>query len=157
MTSQLSPKAQSKLLLHSAKYPDKRVCGILVGNDLDITDTIPLLHVWTSLSPMLEIALALASQHVKSKSLAVVGYYATDEALLSLLPRHGLGILVGARTLQTYQPQNDGWVASKTGPELKGVGEFTVPNPAALAKFVDFDDHLGQVTLDWLDNRECGV
>lgn len=53
-----------KLFFHLAKHPHQRVNGVLIGKEtpdggVEATDTIPLLHHWTSLSPMMEIGLDL--------------------------------------------------------------------------------------------------
>ncbi len=63
----LSQKAYFKLYFHAAKYPHLTVNGVLVGKEssesgsliVEIDDVIPLLHHWTSLSPMMEIGLDL--------------------------------------------------------------------------------------------------
>lgn len=63
----IAPLAYLKVVLHAAKYPAQTVIGLLVGtvdassNSSTVTDTIPLLHQWTDLSPMAEAALQLAS------------------------------------------------------------------------------------------------
>lgn len=56
--------AYLKIFLHAAKHPHKPVNGVLLGNasgsgKVTIDDAIPLLHHWTSLSPMMEIGLDL--------------------------------------------------------------------------------------------------
>lgn len=56
--------AYIKLFFHLAKHPHQRVNGVLIGKqtpdgDVEATDAIPLLHHWTSLSPMMEIGLDL--------------------------------------------------------------------------------------------------
>lgn len=56
-------EAYYKLFFHAAKHPHKPVNGIFLGkqdppgNSVTIIDTVPLLHHWTSLSPMMEIGL----------------------------------------------------------------------------------------------------
>ena len=60
----LSHQAYVGILLHTAKYPHQPVNGILLGsikprNEILVERTIPLLHHWTSLSPMMEIGLDL--------------------------------------------------------------------------------------------------
>jgi len=63
--------AYYKLFFHAAKHPHKPVNGILLGRIestslarvVTIVDSIPLLHHWTSLSPMMEIGLDLVSPH----------------------------------------------------------------------------------------------
>jgi len=62
----LSHKAYLSLLLHAAKHPHKPVNGVLLGKSseadtVDVVATVPLLHAWTSLSPMMEIGLDLVS------------------------------------------------------------------------------------------------
>jgi hypothetical protein len=62
----LTDQAYLKLFLHAAKHPHRPVNGVLLGNStatgtVVIEDAIPLLHHWTSLSPMMEIGLDLVS------------------------------------------------------------------------------------------------
>lgn len=56
-------KAYIKIFLHTVKHPHKQVNGVLLGklesNVVIIQDVVPLLHHWTSLSPMMEIGLDL--------------------------------------------------------------------------------------------------
>ena len=59
----ISDTAYSKIFLHAAKHPHASVNGVLVGKQdadtVEIVDIVPLLHHWTSLSPMMEIGLDL--------------------------------------------------------------------------------------------------
>lgn len=60
----LSHRAYLSLLLHAAKHPHKPVNGVLLGKSseadtVEVVATVPLLHAWTSLSPMMEIGLDL--------------------------------------------------------------------------------------------------
>lgn len=60
----VSSRAYYKIFFHAAKHPHKPVNGILLGNEnsdntVEIVDAVPLLHHWTSLSPMMEIGLDL--------------------------------------------------------------------------------------------------
>lgn len=65
----VSAKAYFKIFFHAAKYPHLPVNGVLLGREdpesteetVEILDAIPLLHHWTSLSPMMEIGLDLVS------------------------------------------------------------------------------------------------
>lgn len=54
--------AYLKMILHAAKHSGQ-VNGVLLGqkndNEIVVSETIPLLHHWTSLSPMMEIGLDL--------------------------------------------------------------------------------------------------
>jgi hypothetical protein len=61
-------EAYYKLFFHAAKHPHRLVNGVLLGKveltsptRVLIVDAIPLLHHWTSLSPMMEIGLDLVS------------------------------------------------------------------------------------------------
>lgn len=59
-------QAYLKVIFHAAKHPHLPVNGVLLGKPessgaIVIEDAIPLLHHWTSLSPMMEIALDLVS------------------------------------------------------------------------------------------------
>lgn len=61
---QISSPAYLKIVLHCAKHPHRSVNGLLIGRSgsagqVDILDSVPLLHNWTSLSPMMEIGLDL--------------------------------------------------------------------------------------------------
>jgi ER membrane protein complex subunit 8/9 len=60
----LSHQAYVGILLHTAKHPHQPVNGVLLGSikpgdEISVQRTIPLLHHWTSLSPMMEIGLDL--------------------------------------------------------------------------------------------------
>jgi hypothetical protein len=68
----LSDQAYLKLFLHAAKHPHRPVNGVLLGNasasgTVFIEDVIPLLHHWTSLSPMMEIGLDLVGVIFREK------------------------------------------------------------------------------------------
>lgn len=65
-TYTIAHQAYLRVALHAAKYPHKQVNGVLLGNEtssgaVQISDAIPLLHHWTSLSPSMEIGLNLVS------------------------------------------------------------------------------------------------
>eukprot|EP00798_Chlamydomonas_sp_ICE-L_P025948 gene25948-11628_t len=78
-------KAQSlplyKVLLHSAKYPDRSICGILLGSvddgNVTITEAIPLFHITSALAAPVEMALAQMDAYVAASEgkLTMVGYY----------------------------------------------------------------------------------
>lgn len=57
----LSHQAYIKIVLHAAKNQHKAVNGVLLGlesgGDVDILDTIPLLHHWPLLLASLDIGL----------------------------------------------------------------------------------------------------
>jgi ER membrane protein complex subunit 8/9 len=60
----VNERAYALPLLHAAKYPSSEVCGILLADasssdseTVNITKAVPLFHHWTTLTPMLEVAL----------------------------------------------------------------------------------------------------
>jgi len=59
----VSHQAYVKIILHAAKHPHKPVNGVLLGSlsgkTVNVSDAVPLLHLWTGLSPMMEIGLDL--------------------------------------------------------------------------------------------------
>lgn len=62
----ISPLAYRKIVYHSAKYLSSTVVGVLVGTksqsnkpNTTVTDIIPLVHHWHTLSPMTEAGMAL--------------------------------------------------------------------------------------------------
>jgi hypothetical protein len=64
-TVSISAVAYYKLYFHAAKHPHQPVNGVLLGTQekagglIEVQDAVPLLHHWTSLSPMMEIGLDL--------------------------------------------------------------------------------------------------
>lgn len=73
----VSSQAYFKIFFHAAKHPHKPVNGVLLGKlangAVSIDDAVPLLHHWTSLSPMMEIGLDLVSRAPPSISVTVQG------------------------------------------------------------------------------------
>ncbi|TFY71315.1 hypothetical protein EVG20_g1709 [Dentipellis fragilis] len=102
-TYTLASLAYTKLILHALKHPHTPANGVLLGTvsrsstnanvnvDVAITDAVPLLHHWTSLSPMMEIGLELARGHAAARKLEVVGYYQAAEHLHQNKHGHGHG------------------------------------------------------------------
>jgi hypothetical protein len=79
-------QAYLKIIFHAAKHPHLPVNGVLLGKQsesdtLVIEDAIPLLHHWTSLSPMMEVSLDLSRSYAKSLGMTLVGYYQACERL----------------------------------------------------------------------------
>ncbi|KAF9518539.1 hypothetical protein BS47DRAFT_1325296 [Hydnum rufescens UP504] len=192
-TYTLNNTAYIKLVLHAAKHPHAPVNGVLLGvksgNDVSIVDTVPLLHHWTSLSPMMEIGLDLARSHAEERHLKIVGYYQATER-----PNDPVLVPVGEKVSAVIKEgfENafalviDGSSLGSGDPALiphlpstsKGVtewlpqtpisgstGQFCLADPASPSvaleavrvqglhhQFGDFDDHLEDVTIDWLRN-----
>ena len=66
---EISTRAYCKMIMHSAKYPNSSLNGLLLARREDMTrsktvrfcDSIPLFHIAVGLTPMLEMALAQVS------------------------------------------------------------------------------------------------
>jgi len=189
----LNKTAYIKLVLHAAKHPHAPVNGVLLGvksgNDVSVVDTIPLLHHWTSLSPMMEIGLDLARSHAEERQLKIVGYYQAterpnDRVLVPVgekistiisegfegaftLVIDGLSLGSGDPALIPHLPSTVKGVVQwlPQAPISNSSGQFFLADPASPSaaldavrvqglhrQFGDFDDHLEDVTIDWLRN-----
>ncbi|PPQ86319.1 hypothetical protein CVT25_005620 [Psilocybe cyanescens] len=193
------PEAYYKLFFHAAKHPHQPVNGVFLGTQngvegaVIIQDTVPLLHHWTSLSPMMEIGLDLATQHAQTSGLKVVGYYQGCERVddTSLAPvgekvasrirtgfEDAVAFVIDGQKIGTsevalvpYHPlaATSTWrpVSGEPLPFTPG-SKFqlsSADSPSEAARYVqdqnlhfafgDFDDHLEDVTIDWLRNRTC--
>lgn len=96
--------AALKILLHALKYPTTGVCGYLLGEDREtqekgtagdsfatvvhITDAVPVLHNFLTLTPSLEIALTQIQAYCQEtkrtgneKHARIVGYYQCNERM----------------------------------------------------------------------------
>ncbi|KJA20109.1 hypothetical protein HYPSUDRAFT_43462 [Hypholoma sublateritium FD-334 SS-4] len=195
----IASEAYYKIFFHAAKHPHTPVNGVLLGTldasraEVTISDAVPLLHHWTSLSPMMEIGLDLATQYAESSQLKVVGYYQASERVdeMSLAPvgervaetlkakfpdaiafvidNQKLGTSQSALIPYFPQPGSSSWRPAQLKPEAYTPGSriqlasSEAPSEAATYvreqnlhfAFGDFDDHLEDVTIDWLKNRSC--
>ncbi|KAJ7796175.1 hypothetical protein B0H14DRAFT_2916229 [Mycena olivaceomarginata] len=192
----VSAPAYFKIFFHAAKHPQSSVNGVLVGKEepsgtISIVDAIPLLHHWTSLSPMMEIGLDLAGRHAESLGLSLVGYYQAcervDDAALAPVGervagklKHGFNNAValvidggklgsGEAALVPYISQGATWrpysgdasafspgsIFQLSAPDLPRRAISLVREQELHQKFGDFDDHLEDVTIDWLRNTAC--
>lgn len=198
----ISERAYVKVILHAAKYPHKQVNGVLIGKDagsgaVQIVDSIPLLHHWTSLSPSMEIGLDLARNYAQSEDLDIVGYYQAtersnvdDNALAPVGERvaeiikasfpHAVAIIVDGSKIVAGEPALIPYLTSgsstlwRPAVRKEDVQPFTetshfklalqssptralelIQGPKLYEKLGDFDDHLEDVSIDWLRNRDC--
>ncbi|KAF9261127.1 UPF0172-domain-containing protein [Marasmius fiardii PR-910] len=190
------PEAYFKVFFHAAKHPHRQVNGVLLGSragdGVEIKDAVPLLHHWTSLSPMMEIGLDLAGQHAASLGLQLVGYYQACEKLddTALAPvgervasriresfKDAIAFVIDgprlgtanpalipylAQSSTTWRPVNEASAPFTSNSSFKMASEGLPTRAAELVRdnhaqeiFGDFDDHLENVTIDWLRNREC--
>ncbi|KAK0217114.1 hypothetical protein IW262DRAFT_1449534 [Armillaria fumosa] len=188
----ISSRAYFKIFFHAAKHPHQPVNGVLLGKEeagiVTIVDIIPLLHHWTSLSPMMEIGLDLAGRTAESMNLKLVGYYQASERIddTALAPvgekivskvKEGFGAAIafvidgnklgtGDVALVPYVSQGSSWRCNPAdfapgslfqleSAELPARAIKLVKERRLHQKFGDFDDHLEDVTIDWLKNKDC--
>ncbi|KAJ7134785.1 hypothetical protein C8R44DRAFT_610153 [Mycena epipterygia] len=192
----VSPQAYFKVFFHAAKHPQSSVNGVLLGKEepsgkVNIVDAIPLLHHWTSLSPMMEIGLDLAGRHAESTGLKLVGYYQACERIddTALAPvgervagklkdgfKDAIALVIdgeklgsGEAALVPYVSQGTVWrpysgepnafsagsIFQLSSPDLPQRAIALVHNESRHQIFGDFDDHLEDVTIDWLRNTAC--
>lgn len=183
---QLSHKAYTKLIIHAAKYPHAPVNGVLLGaatssnGPVVVADAVPLLHQWTSLSPMMEIGLDLARTHAESAGMTLLGYYQATQRLDDDEGLSAVGQKITSTLREKYKDAfalviDSASIASTTTPPLiaylstsQGFNKSSFSPTFALAeadsveralaavrgdslsKFGDFDDHLEDVSVDWL-------
>ncbi|TEB29211.1 UPF0172-domain-containing protein [Coprinellus micaceus] len=183
----ISAVAYYKLFFHAAKHPHQPVNGILLGkqkgNSIEVEDAVPLLHHWTSLSPMMEIGLDLAGQYADEAGLKIVAYYQAQRnvADVSLGPvaekilqrlrekfKDALGLVIDGEDFGTDKAALVPWIwtgdAWRTAPDSDKaftpgssyqLASAELPASAGNYAFGDFDDHLEDVTIDWIRNRAC--
>ncbi len=79
----VSPQAYILPLLHAARHLTT-VLGIFLGqvssSEILIAEAIPLIHNYTSLSIMTEIALEMAEVYAEDKGMKVIGMYLAQES-----------------------------------------------------------------------------
>ncbi|KAG9088796.1 hypothetical protein FRC06_001847 [Ceratobasidium sp. 370] len=185
----ISHKAYTKVIVHAAKYPHAPVNGVLIGRPtpsdggpIVVEDAIPLLHQWTSLSPMMEIGLDLARSHAESMGMILLGYYQAtqrlddDEGLSAVGQRiasnlkdkfkDAFALVVDSASIaSTTTPplilytssSGQSWTRTTFSPTFALVESDSparalaiIRKDSAFASFGDFDDHLQDVTVDWL-------
>ncbi|GAA5949606.1 hypothetical protein JCM3765_002722 [Sporobolomyces pararoseus] len=180
----LSTRASTLPILHAAKHPTQTVCGLLIGssssNSHSISDVIPLLHHWTDLSAMMEVALQLAELHVKQQGKEIMGMYVANERIGDLAVPLGLGkvadaikqensnavvLLIDNEKLNSEESPYLPYLNSSSSWSLSPTAKLSLDdtNPASLNSSIrkhldahhqdlvgDFDDHLEDASVDWL-------
>ena len=84
MKVSLSERAYVKLALHAAKHPTRDALGALVGRvrgeDVEVTDALPMTHTPLSVTPTVEIALEQFAHHAAlDGDQTLVGAYLANE------------------------------------------------------------------------------
>lgn len=170
-TSKYPHKAVNGVLLGGETVQDGEVY---------VLDAVPLFHICLGLAPMLEVALARVDIYCKQSGLQIVGYYQANEHIYDNSPNaicYKIGekicdqfnnafILVVDNTklsipceeiaCKCYVLQDNKWKQSDKDLSLDG-GEETLSlttdllDGKAYQSLVDFDNHLDDITQDWLN------
>ncbi|OZJ06206.1 hypothetical protein BZG36_00789 [Bifiguratus adelaidae] len=105
----LSAAAYGVPILHALKYPASEVLGLILGKqegddkNVTIETSIPLLHQWTVLTPMLEVALEQADLYATKRNLKISGlYYAGASSSGLTIPSHVTKIAEKIRNNSTF-------------------------------------------------------
>ncbi|PWN92478.1 hypothetical protein FA10DRAFT_266236 [Acaromyces ingoldii] len=180
----LSDEAYTTAILHAAKHPASSVTGLLVGGSTQSVErVVPLVHNWTDLAPMTEVASSLVEASLSSTEKIVGVYHAPASAIeTSAAPSAVKLAQVVARKLSTdavLLQVNNALLASTTAHALQPfsvsasgqvrsvpVADVALADGQAsiervkseVAKgtwehIVDFDDHLQDTSLNWLQQR----
>lgn len=82
----ITPTAYSLPILHAAAQPSSTVIGVLLSSSSPqdskqvVDDAVPILHHYTSLSPMMEAGLSIVGKYAEINRKRIVGVYvARDE------------------------------------------------------------------------------
>ncbi|XP_011038850.1 PREDICTED: ER membrane protein complex subunit 8/9 homolog isoform X2 [Populus euphratica] len=169
---EISQNAYIKLVLHSLKHKTSAVNGVFVGSSCDdvvqIIDSVPLFHNHLGLLPPLEISLIMIEEYYGARGLGIVGYFHANERSDDLelgnvaknIGDHIYRYFPQAAILLLYtRDASKNWKLAGSD----GGCQLTTKEPAANAVLldyisskkwedvVDFDDHLDDITKDWLN------
>jgi len=175
------PKAYAKALMHGCKHASEAVTGIFIGSSngkvLKVVDAIPLFHTH-SLAPMLKVACMLIEQHCKTVGgLEIVGmYHATISGSLDITPVKAIADKIASNfpaasvwALDTTKLPGKQFALhgmSQVKEEWKPIScdsvnlseEALKQTTRVIAEMkylelVDFDDHLTDASLNWLNTN----
>jgi len=180
-TWSFDPKAYAKALMHSCKYSSEAVTGVFIGSSsgkvLKVVDAMPLFHTH-SLAPMLKVACMLIEQHCRAVGgLEIVGmYHATASGSFDMTPVKPIADklasnfspasvwTVDAAKLPERQFALRGMCHSKDewkpiGSDAVNLSDEALKHTARVIsemkylEIVDFDDHLNDASLSWLNQN----
>mmetsp|Transcript_20858 Transcript_20858/g.45958 ORF Transcript_20858/g.45958 Transcript_20858/m.45958 type:complete len:206 (+) Transcript_20858:75-692(+) len=179
-TYAFDPQAYAKVIMHGCKHSSEAVVGVLIGvlsgKALRVVDAVPLFHTH-SLGPMLKIAFMLIEQHCRSSGngLEIIGiYHGSVSGSTELSPVKGIADKVASNfgsatcwaldlakmsqrqfALHGMYHSKDEWkqisseAVSVSDEALKQTGRAI--SEMKYLEIVDFDDHLTDAALNWLN------
>lgn len=146
-------------------------------------EAVPLFHICLGLAPMLEIALAQIDSYSKANKMHIVGYYQGNEHLNDSSPdataykigeriidhyNNGFLVMIDNAKMslgcdeiacKAYTAQDNKWKLTSDKEIFLDGGEETLNLTSELMEakayqsLIDFDNHLDDITQDWL-NRD---
>jgi len=149
------------------------------GNEsIRVLDAVPLFHQCLGLAPMLEIALTQIDTYCRNSKLQIIGYYQGNEnvndnspdviaykiaekinenspnSLLLMIDNNKMDVeckepALDLYTLQDHKWNMNGWYLIGGDTSLALVSELITGK--TYQNLVDFDNHLDDITLDWLN------
>ncbi|CAH1711022.1 unnamed protein product [Aphis gossypii] len=153
------------------------------GENLVVVDTVPLFHQCLHVSPMSEIAMMQIDQSASSCDMYICGYYLANETLDDLSydkPAHKIVdkiiehesdacmVVINNRLMELNQKESALIVHAQDDGKWKRLNNSNVQieNVALAAasavlqqqlynNLVDFDNHLDNLALDWLNKEFC--
>ncbi|KAG2229383.1 hypothetical protein INT48_002786 [Thamnidium elegans] len=172
-------------LLHAAKYPSSAVCGVLLGTNttdgLQVETAVPFFHHWTTLTPMLEVALKQTEIYAKKNNLVIVGcYYSNARTEDNVLPDRAIKLaetikknngdkaiifLVNNKQFSKLE-QDESAITVKepfNSEEVSLIQKDTYSkvrglfSSSAYNRVYDFDEHVENVSLDWLSSSKLAL
>lgn len=149
------------------------------ANNINVVDALPLFHLCLGLAPMMEVALTQVDAYCKSNGLQVVGYYQANESLnnnspdafaykiaeklqdnfssafILMVDNKKMGFECESLACKYYQLQDNKWKLNEKDVCLADDEILSIVSQLMVGKaypsLVDFDNHLDELQLDWLN------
>ena len=169
----INSRALQILLAHSMKFSSFPVIGVLLGSNQLIQTSVPLAHSELLPTPSLEFALDLITIHCNELNLEILGVYFGNKGLNDTLLHPGPKLLLqrcsdlstnGSIALRINSSSKSGFEGYKLvdGNLIETIIEAPtisaqVYNMNTYQKLCDFEQHLFNTELDWLNNNEFVV
>ncbi|KAK4687026.1 ER membrane protein complex subunit 8/9, partial [Tremellales sp. Uapishka_1] len=178
-----TPQSYILPLLHAAAHPSN-LNGVFLSqasasssSPIELATAVPLLHQYTSLSPMMEIGLDMVSIYAAERGLQISGYYQANERgnelgrigerIRDKLGKEVFALVIDNEKIGSGEIPYIVYPPSSSTPLESAEGHFSLPPahsslPTEALKLIrednlhegfgDFDDHLENVRIDWLNN-----
>ncbi|CAN4084723.1 unnamed protein product [Withania somnifera] len=171
---EIHQNAYIKLILHALKHKTSSVSGVLLGrissngDSVEIVESVPLFHSQIGLLPPLEISLIMIEEYYADKGLSIMGYFHANERfddfevgnVAKNIADHIYKYFPQAALLLLYTKElSRSWKLA--GADASGSLKIKEPSANVVLldyvssgkwkDIVDFDDHLDDISKDWLN------